>query len=148
MKVLSFLTIVIFLLSSCEKEDLAPKLRSETAEKMMGKWMVQRTSLETVVKGEYYPPLLRNSKIEVLGAADEYFDFQANELVEIKTSKSAARHKNYKVWNPSQVMVGQEGWWIEKLTATEMVLKLERIYAGQNRRYATSHVTQKLLSRP
>jgi hypothetical protein len=131
MKIFAFLTISILLLSACEKEDLAPKLRRETADKMMGKWMVQRT-----IDQVYDPLPTLSSTIEVLGTANDYFDFQANELVEIKTSYSA-RLEDYRVWNPSQVMVGEVVWWIEKLTATELVLKLDRNDAVQYRRYVT-----------
>ena len=96
----------------------------------MGKWMVQRIIYDRIINeaaiNKLYKPLkLLNSKIETIGTANDHFDFQPNELVKINTSYST-KLKNYRVWNHSQVLVGEEGGWIEKLTATELVLQLER----------------------
>jgi len=120
----------LLVLSACKKEDLSGKLRNETSEKMMGKWMVQRivydVSLNQVPNNDLYKELkLLNSKLEVLGSSRDCFDFQANEMVQIKTSESA-KLKSYNILSPSQVMIGQEGWYVEKLTATELELKLVR----------------------
>ena len=130
MRTLSLLTICLLVLSACKKEDLSGKLRNETSEKMMGKWMVQRivydVSLNQVPNNDLYKELkLLNSKLEVLGSSRDCFDFQANEMVQIKTSESA-KLKSYNILSPSQVMIGQEGWYVEKLTATELELKLVR----------------------
>ena len=126
MKIFSFLTIGILLLSACEKEGLTSELREETAGKIMGKWMMQRTIYEITINQIIADPLpLLDSKIEALGTANDYFDFRVNELVEIKTSYSG-KLKYYQVSNPSQVMIGEESWWIEKLTGSELVLKLDR----------------------
>jgi len=120
----------LLVLSACKKEDLSGKLRNETSEKMMGKWMVQRivydVSLNQVPNNDLYKELkLLNSKLEVLGSSRDCFDFQANEMVQIKNSESA-KLKSYNILSPSQVMIGQEGWYVEKLTATELELKLVR----------------------
>ena len=132
MKIFSFLTISILLLTACEKEDLAPKLRRETAEKMIGKWMVQRTI------NEVYDPLpTLSSTTEIPGTTDDYFDFQSKEWVEVNSSQNGAKVESYYVWNPSQVMIGEVGWWIEKLTATELELKLDRNDAAQYKRFVT-----------
>ena len=130
MRILSLLAISILLLSACKKEDVSLKLKNETSEQMRGKWMVQRIIYdhifnEDAINKSYKPLKLLSSKIETIGTANDYFDFQPNALVKINTSYSY-RLKSYRVWNPLQVLVGQEEGWIEKLTATELVLQLER----------------------
>jgi len=131
-KTFSLFTICIILLSACEKEDLAPKMRRETAEKMMGKWMVQRTLYQV-----YDPLPTLSSTTETAGTANDYFEFRSGELVEVNSLSSGAKVENYHVWNPSQVMIGEVGWWIEKLTATELELKLDRNDAAQYKRFVT-----------
>ena len=148
MKILSILTMSILLFSACQREDLAPNLSRETSEKMMGKWMVQRiiydlTMNEAAITELYKPLKLLNNKIEALGTANDCFDFQANELVEIKTTYSD-KLKNYKVSNPSEVMIGGESWGIEKLTTTELVLKLQRNVTAQYKRVTTLHLSRSL----
>jgi len=132
MKIFSPLILSMLLLSACEKEDLAPKLRRETAEKIMGKWMVQRTINEV-----YDPRPGVGGKTETPGTADDYLDFKTKELVEIKSSQSSIKVESYTVWNPTQVMIGTVTWWIEKLTATELVLIWDRDGAAQYSRYVT-----------
>ena len=83
---------------------------------------MQRASTERTFDEAYYPLLLRSSKIDILGSANDYYNFQANELVEVNTTYSA-NVKSYRVWNPSQVMIGEAMWWIEKLSTTELELK-------------------------
>jgi hypothetical protein len=141
MKIFSFLIVSILLLSACEKEDFASKSRRETAEKIIGKWMMQRTIYEVTINQVTANPLpLLDSKIEVLGTANDYFDFQANESVQIKTSYSD-KFKYYRVSNPSLVMVGEKSWGIEKLTGTELVLKLDRD-AVQCKRSTRMHLSR------
>jgi len=130
MRILSLLAISILLLSACKKEDVSLKLKNETSEQMMGKWMVQRiiyeVSIKKVINNDLYKALnLLNSKLEVHGSAHDCFDFQGHEMVQIKTSESA-KLKSYNILNPSQVMIGHEEWRIEKLTATELELKFVR----------------------
>ena len=129
-----FLALAIITLgfTSCEKEELAPKLKRETAEKLLGKWTVQRTVEEV------YDPLhtLSNTTI-IAGTASDYFHFKTSELVEIASSPSSIKVQNYTVWNPSQVMIAEVGWWIEKLTATELELKLDINDAARYKRYVT-----------
>ena len=132
MKISSALIISMLLWSACEKEDLAPKLRRETAEKIMGKWMVQRTINEV-----YDPRPGAGGITETAGTADDYLDFKTSELVEIKSSQASLKVESYTVWNPSQVMIGAVSWWIDKLTASELVLIWDRNDASTYTRSVT-----------
>jgi hypothetical protein len=122
----------ILLSSSCEKEDLAPRLRRETAEKIMGKWMVERT-----INQVYDPlPTLSSTK-ESAGTADDFFDFKTDALAEVKSAASGSKMEEYMVWNPYQVKIGDVSWRIEELTQTGLVLLWDRNDAARYMRFVT-----------
>src|SRR4051812_30568678 len=88
------------LVVACEKEAVATRLRREAAEKIIGKWSVATTH------NDYYHPINTLVKTEEQpGPVNDYFHFQNDELVEVKTS-SGSRVESYHVWNPYQVMIG------------------------------------------
>ncbi len=122
----------ILLSSSCEKEDLAPRLRRESAEKIMGKWMVDITI------NEVYDPLpTLKSTVTEKGTVDDFFDFKTADMVELKSAGWGSMMQTYTVWNPTQVEIGMIVWRIEKLTTNELVLVWDRNDAARYMRFVT-----------
>jgi len=131
-KLFALLGICFILFSSCEKEDLAPRLRRETAEKIMGKWMVDITI------NEVYDPLpTLKSTAQEKGTADDFFDFKTDALVEVKSAASGSKMEEYMVWNPYQVKIGNVSWRIVELTQTGLVLVWDRNDAARYMRFVT-----------
>ena len=128
----ALLSFCLLVLSSCTKEHTAPELRRETAEKMIGKWVIDHTV------SEVYDPLpLLNSTDTYIGTANDYYNFKTDGYVGISSAVLGQREETYTVFNPYQVNIADRGWWIDKLSSTELLLVQDVNDVVQYKRYVT-----------
>lgn len=116
-QLLPALIIVSLFTVSCEKEDLAPKLRREAEEKIMGKWDVTK-----IIQQDYDPIPILKSTTERAGTTQDYYVFKSIGMVEINSGSSTQLELTFKVWNPYQVMIDGSTWWISEFTQTNLLL--------------------------
>jgi hypothetical protein len=130
---LTLLIIFISLCAACKKEDLAAKLREETHQQLQGKWYI-----ESIVREVYEPIPILHSHNEYTGKPTDYYFFKTNNNVEITRPEAGqSNEEGYEVVNPSQLIIGNEVWWIEHLTADSFQLAKDRNKVEENRRYVT-----------
>jgi hypothetical protein len=126
------LTCIIFLSTSCSKEDIGPKLKRETTEKIVGKWMLDREIYEV-----YSPSTTLMSTAEYVGISADFYVFKTNQIVSLNSVQSGSYEVPYQVLNPNQIIVGQTVWRIQQLTTNELALVLHKNDAGQDKSFVT-----------
>ncbi len=139
-KIFAIATLLGFVLISCKKENLAEKGRLAAAEKLMGKWSVER------IVNDVHDPLSSKTvtgSTEVAGTSHDYFDFKTAVSVEWSYSSSAIATEEYGVINPYQLIIGDRSWRIEKLTESELVMAWDRNDAAQYKRFVTRVVCKR-----
>jgi hypothetical protein len=131
---LLFLLIgLTFLLSSCTKEDIGPKLRREAEEKILGKWNVEK-----IVQQEYQPiPTLMKTD-EYTGNSEDFYFFKSPELVAISTNSAPQSDNYFNVVNPTQMWIGDKVWRITELSDRKMTLNLDRYDVDNDKRSVTN----------
>lgn len=129
----SLLVISITLCSACKKENYAAKLRQETDQQLQGRWYI-----ESIVREMYAPIPTLSSRTEYAGKPTDYYFFKTNHNVEITVPEPGqANEEGYEVVNPSQLIIGNDVWWIKDLTADSFQLLKDHNKVEENRRYVT-----------
>lgn len=124
--------ILLIICASCEKPAVAPELKRKTEEKLLGRWMLERT-----VEEIYAPISSLNSLVEYIGTNGDFYVFKANQFAEINSLQTGRLDMNYEVYNPYQLMIENTLWRIEKLTINELHLVLDKNDASTYKRYVT-----------
>ena len=129
---LSAIISALFISTSCKKTLTAPEMRQQAAEKLMGKWMLDKQV------NEVYAQLTNlSSMVEYKGTGNDYYNFKTSDIVEVNSLQTGKTENIYEVIKPYQVLVGDIGWRIEKLTTEELHLVLDRNNAAEYKRYVT-----------
>jgi hypothetical protein len=132
-QLLALMIISITLCTACKKENYAAKLRQDTHEQLQGKWYI-----ESIVREVYEPISTLSSRTEYAGKPTDYYLFKANHNVDITLPQPGqSNEEGYEVVNPSQLIIGNEVWWIKDLTAESFQLLKDRNQVEETRRYVT-----------
>src|SRR5690349_9181091 len=130
---LSLIICTSFLLFSCSKEDVAPKLKREAHEKILGKW-----NIEKIVQQEYEPIPTLFSTNEYAGTTNDYYFFKSDEVVAINTTSTPQTDLNFEVINPYQIWIGDDAWRITELSDKKLILNRDRNDVDNNKRSVTN----------
>ena len=122
-----------FLLFSCAKEDIGPKLRREAHEKILGKW-----NIEKIVQQQYEPIPTLVSTNEYAGTSNDYYIFKSDEVVAINTTSTPQTDLNFEVINPYQIWIGDDVWRITELSDKKLILNKDRNDVDKNKRSVTN----------
>ena len=139
-KLFLIVSLIGLVFASCKKENVAEKLRLEAADKLMGKWAVEK------IINDVHDPLSSRtvtSTTEIPGTVNDYFDFKTRELVDWSLSSTGNASEDYGVINPYQVIIGDRSWRIEKLTQSALVIAWDRNDAAQYKRFVTRVVCKR-----
>jgi len=135
---LPFIVAILSVISSsCVKEDIGPRLRREAEEKLLGTWILERRVTEVYQPIVAYPVPGTGATTQYNGTANDYFDFQSAQVVEIDTAGTGATQHAFEVINPSQVFIDDNSWRIETHTARNLLLVRDINDGPQDRRYIT-----------
>ena len=122
-----------FLLFSCTKEDIGPKLKREAHEKILGKW-----NIEKIVQQQYEPIPTLVSTNEYTGTSNDYYFFKSDEVVAINTTSTPQTDLNFEVVNPYQIWIGDDAWRITELSDKKLILNRDRNDVENNKRSVTN----------
>lgn len=129
---LSFWIILMIFLVSCQRENAALQLKQQTEAKILGRWQVEKK-----VYQEYEPITTFKRSEEYQGTAEDYYDFQPSGNLIMGNGTGTTEEVTYQVWNPTQVVIREQGWFIEDLTATRLTIYADRNDAASNKRHLT-----------
>ena len=127
-----FLALGLLILVSCRKENVAEKLKSETEQKVLGKWFVDSTLIEI-----YQPISQLSSSTKYIGTETDTYSFRPDHIVVKSVAVSGQQEQPFEVVNPFQLIIGSEVWRVEQLTITSLMLKLDRNDVTANQRNVT-----------
>jgi hypothetical protein len=128
----AFTIITALIFTSCTKEDIGPRLKREAAEKVYGKWILERQVFEV-----YEPINVLNSTAEYFGTEQDVYVFRVDGYADVYSTGAVKSEVLYEVINPNQVAIGNDVWKIEKLTGNDLWLVKDRNDALQYKRYVT-----------
>ncbi len=129
---LSLLAAFLLICSSCIPEDPGPQMKREAEAKVRGAWEVEK-----IIDQVYDPIPTLHSTTEYVGVDGDLYTFNSNGVVSINTQQTGAREENYGVINPYQIIIGNDSWRMDTLTATQLLLVKDLNKVTENKRYVT-----------
>ena len=127
-----FIGISLLNLPSCTKNDIGIRIQKEAWQKIIGKW-----TLERKIEQVYEPiPVLSVTNTITYGPDDYYF-FNTNLFVDVQTGGLPREQWIYEVINPTQIIINDSIWRIEKLDPDELILLRDINKVTDNKRFVT-----------